>query len=153
AALGRPRTRGALIVLGALLAILSLPASVALPWWAPAPLALLVAVIGVGVGLAGRTIRATAGAGVCAAVLAAFAILTSLIRPELTAAVLAGVIVAGVVAGAVAARRPHGGTDRLTLGGLCLALALAAIPPAIGSALYAAGASTWWAARGSVIGL
>jgi hypothetical protein len=153
AVVARPRMRVALAVLGGLLAILALPASVALPWWAPAPIALAAAAAALGVALAGRTVRATVGAALSGGVLTLFAVLTSLTRPGLTAGVLAGLVVVGVGLSALAARRPQGGTDRLVVGGLALAVALVAVVPMIGSALVAAGVADRWAARAAVTGL
>ncbi len=153
AAAGHPRSRVTLAGVGAVLVVLALPGSVALLWWAPAPIALAAAALALAASLAGRTERATYGAAACAAVLLTFAVATSLIRPGLTAAVLGGVSLIGTGAAVAASRRPHGGADRLAVGGAALTLALLSLPPAIGCLLVAAGAPPWWAARAIVISL
>jgi hypothetical protein len=149
----RARTRVALIAVGGLLAIVSLPDSVALPWWAPAPIALAAGALALGAAMAGRTVRTTLGAGGCGAVLLLFAVLTAQTRPALSAWILAGVTVLGLAVAVVAAGRPQGGADRLTVGGLGLVAAVLSAPAAVGDAVRAAGAASWWAARSSVIAL
>jgi hypothetical protein len=149
----RARTRVALITSGGLLAIVSLPDSVALPWWAPAPAALAAAALALSAALAGRTVRTTLGAGACGAFLLLFAILTAQTRPALSASILAGVTALGFALTAAAAQRPRGGADRLAVGGSALAISALSAPAAVGEAVLASGATTWWAARASVIAL
>jgi hypothetical protein len=130
--------------------VLAIPGSFALAWWTPAPLGLAAAAAVLVGALAGRTARATAGAAACGAVLTAFAVTTSLVRPALTAWILAGVVVLGVAVAALAAGRRD---DRKTLGGVSLVVALVAAAPAVGSALIAAHARPEWAARVMVAAL
>jgi hypothetical protein len=145
---------GMFVVTGAL-AVLALPGSVILPWWAPPILDTVAATIAgstVVAGLASARTRALPGwaaaAGpISAAVLAGHAVLASLARPELTAGVLGGLAVAGVAI-AVAAGRETGGPLR-AVAGSALAAGLAVLPAAVGSWLVAIEVETEWAIRGT----
>ncbi len=143
----RRRSRIPLLVAAGLLIVLSLPGAVALPWWTPAPLALVAAAVALAAALAGRTHVATGGAATCGAVLVAFALSTALARPALTAGVLLGLVALGAALAASATRLTDAGPDRLAVGGGGLSLALVALPAAIGSLAVAADRPGYQAAR------
>ncbi len=146
-----PRSwRSTAAAVGAAVAMLALIDMAGLTWWAPAVLAAAGACGLLVVAVGGRTARTTVSAASAAGILVIVAVLTSLARPALTGAVLAGLAVAGLTAAVVAGRRPVGGADRIAVGGCALVLGLLAGPPAIGSALVAAGTPGWWAARATV---
>jgi hypothetical protein len=94
---------------GLALALLAVPSSFALVWWAPAALSLAAAAAASAVMLAGRTRTTTVPTGVVALVLVLNAIGTSLVRPGLSAAVLGGTAVIGLavaVIGTAGGERP-----------------------------------------------
>jgi hypothetical protein len=151
--IARARTRTALVALAGLFAVLALPDSVALPWWAPAPIALAGAAVALAAALAGRTARATVGAGIAAAVLVAFAVLTAQAAAALSAWILAGVVLLGVGAAVSVGARADVGADRLALGGMALVVAQVSGPAVVGSAARAAGWANPQVALAAVVGL
>jgi hypothetical protein len=121
----------------AVLATLSFPLALGLPWWGPT---LLATVVGAGYGLAAvglgrwhpvdpRDARARALAAVA---LAGYAAATSLPNPGVSAAVLAVIILAGAVVAGFTTTLPAIGADpRLWIGGAATTGALLAAPGAL----------------------
>jgi hypothetical protein len=142
-------SRPVTLVTGTVVAVLALPASVGLYWWAPASLGLGASAVLAVVALTSRTLRATVAASVGSAVMAGFAVLTGAARPGLTALVLAGASAIGITLGTLSRHRAGGSV----VGPVALFGGLVAIPPAIGAALVAWHVEPWWAARGTVIGV
>jgi hypothetical protein len=141
AAVPRPARLDAAI-LGAALAVLAVPASIPLRWWAPSAVYLGGAAI---FGLAAvdpSRRRSLAGAG-AAAVLTVGAVLTGLARPEQTAAILGGVVVLGAAIALAGRAADH----RQAVRGSAGLVALLALPSAVWAALVAADAPMWWVAR------
>ena len=145
--LAGPRwTYGPMAAGGLGLAVLSLPASTPLAWWAPPVLALAgVAVLSVGYLLVRRLnlplLRESTLAG--AGVLSLDAVLTSTARPGLTALVLSAIVALGV--GVAVALRPQD-----VVGAGALAVGLLAAAPAVASALRWLDVAPWWTARAAV---
>ena len=151
-------------VVGVGLAVLAVPAAVALPWWALATLELAVAVLLLLAAVRipapyAMTLLVRAGAG---ALLAGHAFLVSLARPASAAAVLGAIVLAGltvaVLAGSGPAGRrdtPDGAGDRLAgvrraVGGTALTVGLLAVPATMTVGLFAAGVVPWWQARAAL---
>jgi hypothetical protein len=133
---------------GSAVAILVLPASFSLVWWAPAVLSLSGAAIAAAVLVVGRPGMLRVPAGVSALVLALDAVLIAGARPALSAAVLGAVCLLGL---AVAAFQVRVGAQPSAVAGTAFGIALVALPAAVGSTLVAADVTPWWAARGTVI--
>jgi hypothetical protein len=135
-------------VAGGVLAVLALPGSLGLDWWAPAVLSLAGAAVLTGVTLVSRAARSAVPAAAGALVLAADAVLTGTARPWLTTLVLAGIVLLGLGLTARFARGTE--TWEVAVAATGLLAALLAVPPAIGSALSAVQVVPWWAARATV---
>ena len=127
---------------GAALVALALPASIAMPWWAPSLVYLGAAAGLVGTAFVGSRHRSLARAA-AAAGLTAGAVLAGLARPEQTALVLCGVIVLGTTVGLLSRPVDH---RRIVTGSAGL-VALMALPPAAWSGLVAVDVLPWWVAR------
>ena len=142
--------RPGVVATGAVLALVALPGSFALAWWAPAALSVAGATVAAAACCSDDTTSITRPAGVSALVL-----------------VLNAVATAGATAGPV--RRGAGRWSRCSASSWPwraaagreragraaprrhprMAVGLLAAPPAVGSALVAAEVPSWWAARGN----
>ncbi|MGW4466743.1 SCO7613 C-terminal domain-containing membrane protein [Micromonospora sp. NPDC004704] len=141
-------------VLGIGLAVLAIPAGVALPWWALAAVELTVAAVllatAVRVPAPGApTLLVRAGTGT---VLVGHAFLLGLARPGSAAAVLGAILVIGV---GVAVLAGNGSQERLAgvrraIGGTALGVGLLAVPGVVTVGLFAAGVEPWWQSRAAL---
>ncbi|MEV4626111.1 hypothetical protein AB0J90_07460 [Micromonospora sp. NPDC049523] len=143
-------------VLGFGLAVLAIPAAVALPWWALAALELTVAAVLLATAVrapapGAPTLLVRAGTGT---VLVGHAFLLGLARPVSAAAVLGAILVIGlgmaVLAGNGSGDRLAG--DRLSgvrraVGGIGLCVGLLAVPGTVTVGLFAAEVVPWWQTR------
>lgn len=141
-------------VLGIGLAVLAIPAGVALPWWALAVVELTVAAVVLATAVrvpapGALTLLVRAGTGT---VLVGHAFLLGLARPGSAAAVLGAILVIGV---GVAVLAGNGSQDRLAgvrraIGGTALGIGLLAVPGTVTVGLFAAGVEPWWQSRAAL---
>lgn len=157
-ALAWPGGAGIIAVTAVGLLVIALPDSFALAWWAPAAIDLvaaagLVAVASTVYGAGPARTRLSWASAIGALALAGHAVLASLSRPGLTAAILTGL----VAVGAALAAMPRRSGDEAGTGmraGLAWAgefIGLAALPPAVGAWLASTNLVPWWSWRLTVV--